>query len=65
MGLRKDSIRIAKREPTLMGSLLFALFYPSLLVLRNHLSGQFLFRIGANAAAPERCCAVCTCVSEL
>ena len=65
MGLKKDSKLVAKREPALMGSLLSVLFNPGFHVFRNHKFGQFLFRIGANAAAPERCCAVCMCVSGL
>ena len=64
MGLRKDSKLVAKLEPVLTGSFLFVIFHHVFHVLANYQVRQFLFRIGANAAAPERCCAVCTCVSE-
>lgn len=63
MSLRTDSKLVTAIEPAKTGSLLFADFHHVFHVLANQPVRQFLFRIGANAAAPERCCAVCTCVS--
>lgn len=63
MSLRKDSKLVTAREPATTGSLLFVNFHHVFQVLADRKVRQFLFRIGANAAAPERCCAVCTCVS--
>lgn len=60
MSLKNDSKPVFKREPVSTGSLLFVNFHH---VFASLPVRQFLFRIGANAAAPERCCAVCTCVS--